>query len=264
MALASSAVLYLKPLKNNSFITTHSLFYPFKFKTTTEQSSIVIKCENSNNSTAGHEIESENQEQQQEEQEEQEEQSRNGGFQIRKVRKSEIIRDRKSRAGMVKPEPPNLEIGWKRTKEIVVEKPKGYVIADFLEKLEGLMERGDYGSAELLEKAGEIVAERAREEAEDLMDDGEVEERLVTELVRVLRLMEMDLAMVKAAVKDETVKERLEQAKARCRQAILKFSYVDGGLWNHGREAEGGREVAGREAVGRPVARQRALARQRV
>ncbi|KAK9151907.1 hypothetical protein Syun_010216 [Stephania yunnanensis] len=220
MALASSSVLYLKPLKNNSFITTHSLFYPFKLKTTTKQSSIVIKCENSNNSTADREIESENQEQQ-EEAEEEEEQSGNGGFQIRKVRKSEIIRDRKSRAGMVKPEPPNLEIGWKRTKEIVVEKPKGYVIADFLEKLEGLMERGDYGSAELLEKVGEIVAERAREEAEDLMDDGEVEERLVTELVRVLRLMEMDLAMVKAAVKDETVKERLEQAKARCRQAIL-------------------------------------------
>jgi hypothetical protein len=33
--------------------------------------------------------------------------------------------------------------------------------------------------------------------------------------------MEMDLAMVKAAVKEETLNERLEQAKARCRQAIL-------------------------------------------
>ncbi|OVA11165.1 hypothetical protein BVC80_1741g170 [Macleaya cordata] len=142
-------------------------------------------------------------------------------FEIEKRRKSEIIRDRKSQVGLVKPEPKNFEIGWKRTKEIPLEKPKGYIIADFLEKLEGLMERGDYGSTELLAKTGEIVAERAREEAEVLSEEAEVEERLITELSRVLRLMEMDLAMVKASVKEETLKERLEQAKARCRQAIL-------------------------------------------
>nr|AKH05267.1 chlororespiratory reduction 41 [Hypseocharis bilobata] len=141
-------------------------------------------------------------------------------FPIEKMRKSEIIRDRKAKADLAKAEPPNFEIGWKRTKETQPEKPKGYVIADFLEKLEGLMGQ-EFGSTELLAKAGEIVAERAREEAEVLRDGGEVEERLVTELFRVLRLMEMDLAMVKAAVKEETLSERLEQAKARCRQAIL-------------------------------------------
>ncbi|KAF8391484.1 hypothetical protein HHK36_023789 [Tetracentron sinense] len=141
-------------------------------------------------------------------------------FEIEKRRKSEILRDRKSQLGLVKPEPRNFEIGWKRTKEIQVEKPKGYVIADFLEKLDGLMGR-EYGSTELLAKTGEIVAERAREEAEVLREEGEVDERLITELFRVLRLMEMDLAMVKAAVKEETLSERLEQAKARCRQAIL-------------------------------------------
>ncbi|KAF3453527.1 hypothetical protein FNV43_RR03967 [Rhamnella rubrinervis] len=141
-------------------------------------------------------------------------------FPIEKRRKSEIIRERKSRTGLVKPEPRNFEIGWKRTKEIKLEKPKGYVIADFLEKLEGLMGR-EFGSTELLAKAGEIVAERAREEAEVLRDEGEVEDRLITELFRLLRLMEMDLAMVKAAVKEETLNERLEKAKARCRQAIL-------------------------------------------
>lgn len=91
---------------------------------------------------------------------------------------------------------------------------------DFLEKLEELMGR-EFGSTALLAKAGEIVAERAREEAEVLMEEGKVEERLVTELSRVLKLMEMDLAMVKGAVKEETVKERVEQARARCRQAIL-------------------------------------------
>ncbi|XP_076910869.1 protein CHLORORESPIRATORY REDUCTION 41, chloroplastic-like [Bidens hawaiensis] len=141
-------------------------------------------------------------------------------FPIEKRRRSEIIRDRKSKSGLVKPEPPNFEIGWKRTLPIPLEKPTGYVIMDFLEKLDELMDR-DYGSTELLAKVGEIVAERAREEAEVLLDDGKVEERMVTELFRVLKLMEMDLAMVKASVKEETLNERIQQAKARCRQAIL-------------------------------------------
>ncbi|KAJ1393171.1 hypothetical protein SESBI_35220 [Sesbania bispinosa] len=141
-------------------------------------------------------------------------------FPIEKRRRSEIVRERGSRTGLVKPEPPNFEIGWKRTKEINLEKPIGYVIADILEKLETLMGK-EFGSTELLAKVGEIVAERAREEAEVLRDEGKVEERMVTELFRVLRLMEMDLAMVKASVKEETLGERLGQAKARCRQAIL-------------------------------------------
>ncbi|XP_022154948.1 uncharacterized protein LOC111022091 [Momordica charantia] len=141
-------------------------------------------------------------------------------FPIEKRRRSEIVREGRRREEIAKPEPPNFEIGWKRTKEINVEKPIGWVIMDFLEKLEGLMER-EFGSTELLAKVGEIVAERAREEADILADEGKVEERMVRELCRVLRLMEMDLAMVKAAVKEDTLSERLNQAKARCRQAIL-------------------------------------------
>ncbi|XP_021636713.2 protein CHLORORESPIRATORY REDUCTION 41, chloroplastic [Hevea brasiliensis] len=141
-------------------------------------------------------------------------------FPIEKRRRSEILRERKLKKELTKAEPPNFEIGWKRTKKIELEKPKGYVIMDFLGKLEELMGK-EFGSTALLAKAGEIVAERAREEAEVLRDEGKVEERMVTELFRVLKLMEMDLAMVKAAVKEETLGERLEQAKARCRQAIL-------------------------------------------
>ncbi|CAA6656551.1 unnamed protein product [Spirodela intermedia] len=99
--------------------------------------------------------------------------------------------------------------------------PKGWVIADFLDKLESLMGRGQYGSTALLAKVGGIVAERAREEAAVLVAGGEVDERKVTELERVLKLMEMDLEMVKAAVKEETLRERVEVARARCRQAIL-------------------------------------------
>ncbi|XP_011016700.1 PREDICTED: uncharacterized protein LOC105120210 [Populus euphratica] len=144
----------------------------------------------------------------------------NSDYPIEKRRRSQIIRDRKAKTDLVKGEPPNYQVGWKRTKEIKLEKPVGYVIMDFLDKLVELMDK-EFGSTALLAKVGEIVAERAREEAEVLRDEGKVEDRMVTELFRVLKLMEMDLAMVKAAVKEETLNERLEQAKARCRQAIL-------------------------------------------
>ncbi|XP_074568149.1 protein CHLORORESPIRATORY REDUCTION 41, chloroplastic [Curcuma longa] len=145
----------------------------------------------------------------------------NTSLEIEKRWKSAILRDSRRSSAVQRPEPPNFEIGWKRTKEIKVEKPKGWVIADFLDKLETLMGRGQFGSPALLAKTGEIVAERAKEEAEVLRAGGEVEERMVTELNRVLRLMEMDMAMVRAAVKEETLAERVEQARARCRQAIL-------------------------------------------
>ncbi|CAN1255497.1 Protein CHLORORESPIRATORY REDUCTION 41, chloroplastic [Linum perenne] len=148
----------------------------------------------------------------------------NANYPIEKRRQSEIRRRAKSARELLNPStpPPNYEIGWKRTKPIKqIEKPVGYTIMDFLEKLEILITGREFGSTRLLEKVGEIVAERVREEAELLKEEGKVEERMVTELFRVLRLMEMDLAMVKAAVKEETVEERLNQAKARCRQAIL-------------------------------------------
>jgi len=71
-------------------------------------------------------------------------------------------------------EPPNYEVGWKRSKEIKLEKPVGYVIMDFVDKLVGLMDK-EFGSTALLVKAGEIVVERTREEAGVLRDEGKVE-----------------------------------------------------------------------------------------
>ncbi|XP_062206494.1 protein CHLORORESPIRATORY REDUCTION 41, chloroplastic-like [Phragmites australis] len=134
---------------------------------------------------------------------------------------SAITPDRRRRTALTQEEPPNYEIGWKRTKKLPLEKPRGWAIADFLEKLEGLMARERYGSGQLLVTVAGVVTERAREEAEILVAEGGVEERVITELFRVLRLVEMDVEMVKAAVKEETVKERVETARARCRQAIL-------------------------------------------
>uniref|UniRef100_M8BNV1 Chlororespiratory reduction 41 n=1 Tax=Aegilops tauschii TaxID=37682 RepID=M8BNV1_AEGTA len=140
---------------------------------------------------------------------------------VRRVPSAISTDGRLRRTALTQEEPPNYEIGWKRPKNLPLEKPKGWAIADFLEKLEGLMERGRYGSGALLGTVAGVVTERAREEAEILMAEGGVDERVATELFRVLRLVEMDVEMVKAAVKEETVKERVETARARCRQAIL-------------------------------------------
>jgi hypothetical protein len=140
---------------------------------------------------------------------------------VRRIPSAISTDGRLRRTALTQGEPPNFEIGWKRTKNLPLEKPKGWAIADFLEKLEGLMARGRYGSGPLLGTVAGVVTERAREEAEILMAEGGVDERVATELFRVLRLVEMDVEMVKAAVKEETVKERVETARARCRQAIL-------------------------------------------
>lgn len=140
---------------------------------------------------------------------------------VRRIPSAISTDGRLRRTALTQEEPPNFEIGWKRTKNLPLEKPKGWAIADFLEKLEGLMARDRYGSGALLGTVAGVVTERAREEAEILMAEGDVDERVATELFRVLRLVEMDVEMVKAAVKEETVKERVETARARCRQAIL-------------------------------------------
>ncbi|CAM0882125.1 unnamed protein product [Alopecurus aequalis] len=140
---------------------------------------------------------------------------------VRRIPSAISTDGRLRRTALTQGEPPNFEIGWKRTKNLPLNKPKGWAIADFLEKLEGLMERGRYGSGPLLGTVAGVVTERTWEEAEILMAEGGVDERVGTELFRVLRLVEMDVEMVKAAVKEETVKERVETARAWCRQAIL-------------------------------------------
>ncbi|KAJ0106172.1 hypothetical protein Patl1_19503 [Pistacia atlantica] len=59
-------------------------------------------------------------------------------FPVEKRRKPEILLEIKSKAGLVKPEPPNVEAGWRRTKEINLEKPIGYEIMDFLGEVAGV------------------------------------------------------------------------------------------------------------------------------
>jgi hypothetical protein len=80
--------------------------------------------------------------------------SNNSDYPIEKRRRSQIIRERKAKTDLMNGEPPNYEVGWKRSKEIKLEEPVGYVIMDFVDKLVGLMDK-EFGSTALLVKAGE-------------------------------------------------------------------------------------------------------------
>lgn len=97
---------------------------------------------------------------------------------------------------------------------------KGLVIADVLMVFGGLLDR-PFGSGRSIAGAGEVVIERVLKETEILRGKDDVDERLIFELLRVLRLLEMDLELLRAARKDETLLERLEGAKVHCRQAVL-------------------------------------------
>eukprot|EP01018_Ginkgo_biloba_P008881 Gb_15735 [translate_table: standard] len=115
-----------------------------------------------------------------------------------------------------------IEVGWKRTKLIVLERPKGAVVADFLGKLEFLLDRPfGSGSADTLASVGGIVVEKVKEEIDVIRAKDEVPEHKINELVRVVRLLEVDLRFVRSARKEETLCQRLEQAQMHCKQAIL-------------------------------------------
>jgi hypothetical protein len=73
-----------------------------------------------------------------------------------------------------------------------------------------------------------VVTERTREEAEVLVAEADVEEHIVTEIFHVLHRVQMDVEMVKTAVKKETVEERVETVRAlldigsSCNRCILR------------------------------------------
>eukprot|EP00249_Psilotum_nudum_P000357 c11635_g1_i1 orf=559-1353(-) len=99
-------------------------------------------------------------------------------------------------------------------------KRKGAIIVDFLTVFGGLLDR-PFGSGQMIAAAGGVVVERVNAEAVTLREGGEINEQAIFEFLRILRLLEMDLQLVHAARKDETLAERLEAAKTHCKQAIL-------------------------------------------
>lgn len=103
---------------------------------------------------------------------------------------------------------------------IPLNKGQGYNIADFLMIFGGLLDR-PFGSGSGIAAAGSAVIERLQSEIEIIKEKDKVDEQLLFEVIRVIRLLEMDLKLVSAAKKESTLLERLDQAKKHCREAVL-------------------------------------------
>jgi hypothetical protein len=106
------------------------------------------------------------------------------------------------------------------TKTVPLNKGRGAKVADFLIIYGGLLDR-PFGSGAMIAATGDVVIERVQQEIESLRGIEGVNEQILFEILRFLRLLEMDLKLVAAAQQESTLFQRLEQAKKHCREALL-------------------------------------------
>jgi len=106
------------------------------------------------------------------------------------------------------------------TKTVPLNKGRGAKVADFLMIYGGLLDR-PFGSGAMIAATGDVVIERVQQEIESLRGIEGVDEQILFEILRFLRLLEMDLKLVGAAQQESTLFQRLEQAKKHCREALL-------------------------------------------
>jgi hypothetical protein len=98
------------------------------------------------------------------------------------------------------------------TKTVPLNKGRGAKVADFLMVYGGLLDR-PFGSGAMIAATGDVVIERVQQEIESLRGIEGVNEQILFEILRFLRLLEMDLKLVGAAKQESTLFQRLEQAK---------------------------------------------------
>jgi hypothetical protein len=60
-----------------------------------------------------------------------------------------------------------------------------------------------------------------QDEVETLKQEERVNEQLLFEVIRVTRLLDMDMKLIRAAQKEATLLERLDTARKHCKEAIL-------------------------------------------
>lgn len=109
---------------------------------------------------------------------------------------------------------------YERTINIPLNRGKGAILADIFMIFGGLLDR-PFGSGSMIAAAGSAVIEKVLEEIENVKIEDGVNEQLVFEVIRVTRLLEMDLKLVSASQKESTLLERLDVAKKHCREAVL-------------------------------------------
>ncbi|KAI5083666.1 hypothetical protein GOP47_0003409 [Adiantum capillus-veneris] len=95
---------------------------------------------------------------------------------------------------------------------------KGTLIAELLQIFDRLLER-PYGGGECVANAGGAVIERVVNDVQQLRGKEGVSDQVLFELLKVIRFLEMDMELVRAAKKEETLIKRLETAQMHCKQA---------------------------------------------
>lgn len=111
-------------------------------------------------------------------------------------------------------------VGYERTIPIPITRGKGETVANFLTVFKGLLDR-PFGTGASVAATGSAVIERVQDEIENLKQDDTINEQLLFEVIRVTRLLEMDMKLISAAHKESTLLERLDAARNHCQDAIL-------------------------------------------
>lgn len=110
--------------------------------------------------------------------------------------------------------------GFERTLPIPINKGNGESVTRMLSVFKGLLDR-PFGSGASVAATGSAVLERVQEEIETLKQEDLKDEQLLFEVIRVTRLLEMDMKLLSAAQKESTLLERLDNARKHCQEAIL-------------------------------------------
>ena len=110
--------------------------------------------------------------------------------------------------------------GYERTIPIPINNGNGKTLASIFTVFGGLLDR-PFGSGASVAAAGSAVIERVEDEIETLRKEDEVDEQLLFEVIRVTRLLDMDMKLISAAQKESTLLERLDTARKHCQDAIL-------------------------------------------
>jgi hypothetical protein len=105
-------------------------------------------------------------------------------------------------------------------------KPPGEVIFDLLFLLGGLLDRPFEDGAQAMEASAGVVIERVEEEMSRARAEGVSNEK-VTELARYVNLLAMDMKMVGAARKYETLVARCKTAQEKVKGALQRAEALD-------------------------------------
>ncbi|CAM6089119.1 unnamed protein product [Calypogeia fissa] len=105
-------------------------------------------------------------------------------------------------------------------------KGQGAAAAKIVALFMNLLDRPSPGDGRMVAGAGSAVLERVEEEVASLQAVEGVDGQVLFEILRLVKLLQMDVQLIAAARKDSTLSERLVQAKTHCRQFLNILSML--------------------------------------